>query len=301
MDDLSIRLFAFDWLKNQIEIYGDVLPRKSLHNGFSLSGERYGLVGPKGIWKPKSMVFPISITAILDGPYPDSFDESSGIINYRYQGTNPYNRENTGLKELMKQNIPLIYFHNIGENKYVPMWPVYIVGDNPASLSFSVMADNIAFIKNISETNLAAEPMLSYARRAYITVTSLRRVHQQGFRETVLRAYRNQCALCRLRHPELLDAAHIIGDLEDNGDPIIQNGLSLCKIHHSAFDQNIIGINTDYQVKVRKDILEETDGPMLKYGLQSLNNSSLILLRHTRDYPDKERLDFRYNQFLKAS
>ena len=219
MDDLSIRLFAFDWLKKQIEIYGDVLPRKLLHNGFSLGGERYGLVGPKGIWKPKSMAFPISITAILDGPYPHSFDKSSGIINYRYQGTNPDHRENTGLRELMKQNIPLIYFHNIGENKYVPMWPAYIVGDNPASLSFSVMADNIAYLKNINETDLAAEPMSSYARRAYITVTSLRRVHQQEFRETVLRAYRNQCALCRLRHPELLDAAHIIGDLEDSGEP----------------------------------------------------------------------------------
>ncbi len=98
----------------------------------------------------------------------------------------------------------------------------------------------------------------------------------------------------------MLDAAHIIGDLEDNGEPIIQNGLSLCKIHHSAFDQNIIGINPDFYVKVRRDILEEIDGPMLKYGLQSLDNASLILPRHERDYPDKERLDFRYEQFLKA-
>jgi putative restriction endonuclease len=103
-----------------------------------------------------------------------------------------------------------------------------------------------------------------------------------------------------MQHPELPDAAHIIGDLEDIGDPIIQNSLSLCKIHHSAFDQNIIGINPDYQVKVRKDILEEIDGPMLKYSLQSLNNSSLILPGHIKDYPDKERLDYRYNHFLKA-
>lgn len=300
MDDLVIRLFAFDWLKKQIEIYGDVLPRNILHNGFTLSGERYGLLGPQGIWKPKSLLLPISITAILDGPYPDSYDKSSGIINYRYRGTDPNHRDNTGLRELMKQNIPLIYFHNIGENKYVPMWPAYIVGDNPSSLSFSVMADDIAYLKNINETDLAAEPMSNFGRRAYITVTSLRRVHQKGFRETVLRAYRNQCTLCRLRHPELLDAEHIIGDLEDSGEPIIQNGLSLCKIHHSAFDQNIIGINPDFQVKVRKDVLEENDGPMLKYGLQSLNNSSLMLPRNARDYPDKKRLDYRYNQFLKA-
>ncbi len=300
MTDLQIRLFAFDWLKNQIEIHGDSLPRKLLQEGFNISGVRYGLVGPQGIWKPQGMELPISITSIIDGPYPDSIDKTSGIINYRYRGTNPNQKDNFGLRELMKQNVPLIYFHNIAENKYDPMWPVYIVGDNPATLSFSVMADDIAYIKTAEQSEQAAESLTSYARRAYITVMSLRRVHQRGFRETVLKAYRNQCALCRLRHPELLDAAHIIGDVEDNGEPIIQNGLSLCKIHHSAFDQNIIGINPDFNVKVRKDILEEIDGPMLKYGLQSLDNASLILPRHERDYPDKERLDYRYNQFLKA-
>lgn len=300
MTDLQVRIFAFTWLKTQVEILGDVLPRRVLQEGFSLSGENYGLVGPQGIWKPQGMELPISITSIIDGPYPDSFDKSSGIINYRYRGTDPYHRDNVGLRELMRQNIPLIYFNNIGENKYVPMWPVYIIEDNPATLSFSVMADDIAYIQTAEQSEQAAESLTSYARRAYITVLSLRRVHQRGFRETVLKAYRNQCALCRLRHPELLDAAHIIGDLEDNGEPIIQNGLSLCKIHHVAYDQNIIGINPDYNVKVRKDILEEIDGPMLKYGLQSLDNANLILPSHERDYPDKERLDYRYTQFLKA-
>jgi putative restriction endonuclease len=300
MNDLSIRLFAFDWLKSQIEIHGDILTRRLLQEGFSLSGENYGLVGPQGIWKPKSMKLPISITSILDGPYPDSIDEKSGLLNYKYRGTNPNHPDNVGLREMMRQNIPLIYLHNIVENKYVPMWPVYIVADNPDDLSFSVMADDIAYIKTAEQSDQAVESLTSYARRAYITVTSLRRVHQKGFRETVLRAYKNQCALCRLRHPELLDAAHIIGDLEDNGEPIIQNGLSLCKIHHVAFDQYIIGINPDYKVKVRKDILEEIDGPMLKYGLQSLDNGKLILPGNLKDYPDKVRLDFRFNQFLKA-
>lgn len=126
------------------------------------------------------------------------------------------------------------------------------------------------------------------------------RVHQKGFRNKILQAYRNQCALCRLKHVELLDAAHIIGDREDHGDPIVQNGLSLCKIHHAAFDHNIIGINPNYQVVVRQDILEEVDGPMLRYGLQSLNNSRLILPSHRHDWPDRERLEQRFDSFLKA-
>ena len=129
---------------------------------------------------------------------------------------------------------------------------------------------------------------------------SLRRVHQKGFREIVLKAYKSKCALCSLKHSELLDAAHIIGDKEDYGEPVIQNGLSLCKIHHSAYDQNILGINPDFKIKVRRDILEEVDGPMLKYGLQSLDNKNLILPIHRNDWPDRDRLDIRYSEFLKA-
>ena len=111
---------------------------------------------------------------------------------------------------------------------------------------------------------------------------------------------RNQCSLCRLRQIGLLDAAHILADKEDLVDPIIQNGLSLCKIHHAAFDKNIIGISPDYKVKVRRDILEEIDGPMLKYGLQSMNNLGLILPRNSKDYSYRDRLDFRFNKFLKT-
>ncbi|MDD4962105.1 MAG: HNH endonuclease, partial [Candidatus Marinimicrobia bacterium] len=98
---------------------------------------------------------------------------------------------------------------------------------------------------------------------------------------------------------ELLDAAHIIADSQEKGDPLVSNGLSLCKIHHAAFDQNIIGINPDYTIKIRQDILEETDGPMLKYGIQSLENHRLILPQHKKDWPDRERLEQRFGEFLR--
>jgi putative restriction endonuclease len=298
MDDFAIRLFAFNWLKEQIDLYGDVLPRQLLHEGFILNGEKFGLVGPKGIWKPRAMKLPISITSILNGPYPDSRDPETGILNYKYRGKDPNHPDNAGLREMQKQNIPLIYFQNIAENKYVALWPAYIVDDNPELLSFSAMVDDSIFINKFDQPAQVADSV--NARRAYITVAALRRVHQRGFREIVLKAYNCQCSLCRLKHTELLDAAHIIGDREDNGEPVIQNGLSLCKIHHSAYDQNIIGINPDYKIKVREDILAEIDGPMLKYGLQSLNKNQLILPHHQRDWPDKERLEARYQAFLKA-
>ena len=123
------------------------------------------------------------------------------------------------------------------------------------------------------------------------------RYHQREFREIVLTAYSEQCALCRLKHRELLDAAHIIADSEEHGDAVVTNGLSLCKIHHAAFDKNIIGISPDYQIKVREDILLETDGPMLKHGIQELDSQKIILPYHKRDWPDRERLEERFNAF----
>jgi len=126
------------------------------------------------------------------------------------------------------------------------------------------------------------------------------RVHQCSFRERVLLAYQNHCVLCNLKHIELLDAAHIIADKEDIGNPIIPNGLALCKIHHAAFDNNFIGINPDYKIKVRLDLLEEIDGPMLKFGIQSLNNGDLILPSSKKNYPDRERLEIRFLKYLNA-
>jgi putative restriction endonuclease len=48
-------------------------------------------------------------------------------------------------------------------------------------------------------------------------------------------------------------------------------------IRLAAFDKNILCINPDYYIHVRNDILEETDGPMLKYGLQALDSWKIIL------------------------
>jgi putative restriction endonuclease len=69
--------------------------------------------------------------------------------------------------------------------------------------------------------------------------------------------------MCRLRHTPLLDAAHILPDRDERGNPEIPNGLSLCKIHHSAYDVGILGVDPDCRIHLRSDVLEEHDGPML--------------------------------------
>lgn len=83
---------------------------------------------------------------------------------------------------------------------------------------------------------------------------------------------------------------------------IATSPLSLCKIHHAAFDSNILGIRpNDLTLEIREDILHEVDGPMLKHGLQDHHGGHLSVARSAHERPDKERLELRYDEFRKAS
>ena len=231
--DLAVRLFAFKWLAEKTAALGEVLPRTLLAEGFIFEGNRVPLVGPRGIFKPKIIEFPISITTSPNSPYHDIFRE--GRLNYSYRGTDIHHTDNVGLRKLMGINRPLVYFYGRVPGSYYVVWPVFITGDNPERLSFSVSVDDMA--------NLVVEdrktPYLQdgdFARRAYITSSVRVRLHQHSFRERVIAAYQSQCSLCRLHHIELLDAAHIIPDNEPEGEPLITNGIALCKLHHAAYD-----------------------------------------------------------------
>jgi len=298
----QIRITAFQWLREQINMYGDVLPRTLLEKGFEYDGNRVTVIGPSGIWKPRMFEqIPLSITSTYNGPYEDSFT-NEGFLSYRYRGTDPFHRDNVGLREAMKKQVPLIYFHSIVPGKYLAVWPVYIIEDNPERLAFTIAADEFGSIEDYihPSTADAIADDVKYAKRSYITASIKNRLHQKSFRERVLQAYREQCTFCKLKFTQLLDAAHIISDGEELGDPIVINGLSLCKIHHAAFDANIIGVTPDYQIKVRKDILLETDGPMLRHGIQELQNQKIILPSNKSMWPDRDRLMIRYTKFRDA-
>ena len=295
---------AFDWLAKQVEVHGDVLPRQILAQGFEHDGQRVTLLGPQGIFKPKVFqAIPLSITSTINSPYQDSFDPN-GLLKYKYRGTNPNHRDNIGLKLAAKYRIPLVYFLAVAKGKYLAAWPTYIIRSDDSLLTFTVAVDDVQFINRDTQRDFdslrLADSAEDDARRKYITSTVRQRLHQRSFRERVLRAYKNQCAFCRLKHEELLDAAHIIPDTDPGGDPLVKNGMALCKIHHAAFDKYFLGVRPDYIIEVRKDILLEQDGPMLQHGLKGLHEKRIILPTQKIQRPDPELLDQRYMMFKKA-
>ncbi|HYC36291.1 MAG TPA: HNH endonuclease [Usitatibacter sp.] len=303
LHDTRVRKATFDWLTQQVSRHGDVLPWKVLSDGFQFDGVRVPLVGPQGIFKPRVLEeVPLSITTVYGGPYDDSFG-SEGLLRYRYRGTDPNHADNRGLRAAMQRRLPLVYLHGVAEGKYLAAWPVFVVADNPGAYTFTVAVDDVRHpgLADDAQAPLSTGDEAEFARRAYSTAVVRVRLHQRAFRERVLDAYQHQCAFCRLRHQELLDAAHLIPDANPEGDPLVTNGVALCALHHAAFDKYFIGIRPDYVIEIRPDLLDETDGPTLKHAIQGLHLKPLTLPRRRENRPEVRCLEMRYELFQRAA
>ena len=288
---------AFNFLKEQSALHGGpVLPRRLLEQGFELDGRRVPLLGPQGIFKPAVCDLPLSITTVpeipgRERPYED--EPTYEGVHYRYRGKDPRHADNAGLRRAFVEHVPLIYFHGHRPGLYHAEWPVYVVRDDPSRLTFTVLTEDLSAIATTAEVADAPE-------RAYLAVLMTRRLHQSLFRIRVLDAYDETCAVCRLRHSELLDAAHILADKHPLEEPAVSNGLALCKLHHAAFDADILAVRPDLRIEVRHDVLHEADGPMLKVGLQGFDGQLISVPRTRALRPNVDFLTERYERFRKV-
>jgi HNH endonuclease len=84
-----------------------------------------------------------------------------------------------------------------------------------------------------------------------------------------MRAYRRHCAICALRERSLVQAAHIVPDVEPEGIAAVVNGLALCVIQRLAFDRNLLGIDPDDAVHIARRLVDvrRTDAPNRPAGL----------------------------------
>lgn len=203
-------------------------------------------------------------------------------------------KENESLRRALRDQIPIAWFVGLEPSLFNAIAPVYLIAEE---------LDQDQFVLALTPEQLAIDvdsPMEAALRR-YLLAETKRRLHQPVFANKVMRAYDVRCAVCSLHHRELLDAAHIIPDGDPLGSPVVPNGLALCKIHHAAYDQNILGIRPDHVVEIHHRLLDEIDGPMLRHGLQQHHLHELMNVPKRRaDMPDPDRLAMRYRTFKAA-
>lgn len=302
--DQELRAAAFAALARITAGTGGVIRRQEMSTGFEFRGERIPFANvQKGIWRPRHLGrdgAALSITTAAPKPgtapkYDDQIGSDDGWFEYRYEGNDPATWTNVAVRRAMTTGAPLIYFYGLVPGVFEAMWPVYINGDEPDALTFHLAVDTATAGAQSVFNGGSSAPL-----KAYATVTAKRRLHQHKFRHLVLGAYRQQCAVCRFRKVPLLEAAHILPDRDERGLPEIPNGLSLCRIHHGAYDLGILGVSPAYQVHIRKDVLDEKDGPMLLHGLQEMQDQPIHVPSRADHKPNRKYLEERFEQFLAA-
>lgn len=299
--DLQIRMAAVEHLKRVGA--GGVLSSDDLRAGFQFRGERLPLINPqRGIFKPASMEKLLSVRTVFPRSgrkvwYDDQrlvheqIERGDQTIDYAFMGDNPNSSDNRWLRDARDQQTPILYFLGVAPQRYSLVWPTYVV-----DWSASDLRARLAFGAPLGAASQAQAPDVPERKYAFRMVRQ--RLHQATFREAVLSAYGNRCALTGMPEPRLLDAAHIVGDIDEmHGQPIVSNGLPLSKMHHAAFDANLIGIDPDLRIHVSPVLLSLNDGPMFEQGVKALVGRSVRLPARDEDHPDRDRLALRFEQF----
>lgn len=276
---------------------GDGMLSRNELGSFEYAGQHIRVIDVQGgIWNPGAswplgddLRATLSINTTNSGKYEDQ-EIDGGLWRYDYQSGGAAGK-NTKMRRAMELQLPLLWFVQQDSGRYVP-YRVFIINDFPID-GYCLIAPDLSLA--------TAARSESVIERKYAERTMKQRLHQPAFRAQVISAYETKCAICRLGHGRLLDAAHITPDSDSQTSTSVTNGLSLCKIHHTAYDINIVGIDADYTVHIREDILAEKDGPMLQHGIKEMDQSKLWVPPSVNKRPDPARLEARFLEFASLS
>lgn len=275
--------------------FGEDIPYVGgLARGFPFRGTRVPFLNrQKGIYRAAAQSGPaaLAIQTSANSPYDDQILADG--FDYAYRAGSIDQPDNRALRAAHELQVPLVYFIGTRPGWYKPVFPCYVRDDDPQRRMVIVTPGVLQGPIDEPEPVQLEDPI----ERRYAVRQTRVRLHQARFRGRVVPAYSSQCAICRLKELRLLDAAHIVGDVEELGEPSVSNGLSLCAIHHRAFDENLVGVSPDYVVHVSQRLREDEDGPMLDL-LKRFHETQLHVPTRVTDRPDRERLDAHFSRFL---
>lgn len=260
--------------------------------GFTYDGERIPLLDTgRGIRNPRDFRSTLSVmSGAKKNQYQDQILDTGEVVYSLAAGNSPDNRK---LLVAFETQAEFVYFKGDRPGYFVPYFPMRIT-------AYDETSRHVLMVENDSSEFGSDPAELAFDFRRYTERTSKVRLHQRRFRAQVLNAYTDHCAVCRLRYPQLLDAAHITADRDETGYATIDNGLSLCKIHHQAYDSNLLGISGDLKVEVHPRLLSDSDGPMLRHGLQEMHGTEIYVPTTRKHQPDADRLRERFRRFRES-
>jgi putative restriction endonuclease len=295
--DHALRVAAHEHVRRLQAAYDDLIPRQVLLEGFHFEGHQISLGSfQRGIHRSRRQRGEAALTLFTspNSPYDDEIDEASGAIVYAYRAGSLTQSDNRALDAAFALQVPLIYFKGIEPSQYAVVLPVFVTDRDPSG-RLVLLEPGLPVADLAGEGLVSSKPVRAMALREVKV-----RLDQHRFRREVLRAYRRRCTVCALKRVELVQAAHIV-EFASDGLEEVTNGLALCAIHHLAYDRNLLGIDPGGVVHIAKGLREETDGAMLREGIQSFHGSRIRPPGDPADRPDPERLAERFDRFSQAS
>jgi putative restriction endonuclease len=293
------------WIEHTTKRHGPTLDFEILKQGFLFEGRRHPVMHrQKGIYQPKDSPFALTLKRSVRGPYDDRFTDD-GALRYAMERSGPAGDDNRAVIASCRRHLPLLFLDQVARAptaRFTAFYPVWIVDVDLERAEFGVDLERPPAAAQLTAGAVPGLSITTNDVRRYAERHLRVRMHQTRFRERVLDAYQTSCAMCRLREAALLDAAHIDADASDEGEPVVSNGLALCKLHHAAFDAHFVAIEPEsHRIRVQPRLLREHDGPVLRHGIQELEGTALRLPAREADQPDRLRLQRRWAQFEHAS
>lgn len=286
LDETRIRLDAVNFVRALRERWVAV-PASELRQF------RVHLKGQQGIFKPAQLTEPLSITTTILSEHAQDTIEGSRVL-YEFVSRES---DNAALKRAAEAELPLIYFLQVKKRpvtEYVIFAPVYVTGWNDRSRCFAVDLSEQKPGQIITPAPAGRQLELHVMRtpqspgeireltKSYAITSVQRRLYEARFRNAVLDAYRDRCAVCGLHVRALLDAAHVMNDRDPKPAIDVSEGIALCATHHRAFDANILSYDDDYRIHITVE-----DGALLPFDGQLLLLPAKEQFRPRRD--DRER------------
>jgi putative restriction endonuclease len=155
---------------------------------------------------------------------------------------------------------------------------LHLTGKAAVDLSLLNSLDTLSETQIATVKNQERQTVLSQFHRKY---------RSGDFRKRVLGAYGKRCAMCGVQL-ELIDAAHIIPVAWDTSTDETKNGIALCKLHHAAFDRNLLSFDERYKIEISDTEIARLIAENLAGGLDKFKQhlrAAILLPNDRRDYP----------------
>lgn len=126
------------------------------------------------------------------------------------------------------------------------------------------------------------------------------RVNQHVFRQMVMANYQNRCAITGINIPELLVASHIIPwsvNEKERLNP--ENGICLSPLYDKAFDQGLIGFNSNFEMQISKRLEQRMKEPFFAQWFEPMIGKPLHPPQ--KYWPKKEFLEWHWQTAFLAS